>query len=149
MTSFRERLVIPWDWWIRGLVVAVTIAWIVRVAANAQAAWFALVLSGALVGLALVQYSRTQIKVEDNSLFAGRAQISREFVGTVTILDSESFHQLMGPQSNALAFMVTKPYVHTGVMVEITDPADRTPYWLIASRNPEELAAALSPKVNS
>jgi Protein of unknown function (DUF3093) len=29
------------------------------------------------------------------------------------------------------------------VKIEITDPADRTPYWLASTRHPDQLAAAL------
>jgi len=29
--------------------------------------------------------------------------------------------------------------------VEVTDPDDPTPYWLLATRDPQRLAAALSP----
>ena len=36
-----------------------------------------------------------------------------------------------------------RPYVKTAVRVELTDPADPTPYWLLSSRHPQALASAL------
>jgi Protein of unknown function (DUF3093) len=32
------------------------------------------------------------------------------------------------------------------VRIEITDPSDRTPYWLTSTRNPDRLLAALRPR---
>jgi len=34
-------------------------------------------------------------------------------------------------------------YVQTGVKIEVSDPDDPTPYLLLSSRKPEELAVAL------
>jgi hypothetical protein len=33
--------------------------------------------------------------------------------------------------------------VPAGVRAEVVDPADRTPYWFVATRHPHELAAAI------
>ena len=51
---------------------------------------------------------------------------------------------LAGPEANARAYLVLRPYLKRAVKVEITDPADPTPYWLVSSRRPEDLAGALS-----
>ena len=37
-----------------------------------------------------------------------------------------------------------RPYLKRAVRVEITDPADPAPYWLVSSRHPEELAQVLT-----
>ncbi|HWJ84512.1 MAG TPA: DUF3093 family protein, partial [Cellulomonas sp.] len=34
-------------------------------------------------------------------------------------------------------------WIHAGVRIELVDPADPTPYWIVTSRRPDELAAAL------
>ena len=36
------------------------------------------------------------------------------------------------------------PYLKRAVQVEITDPADPAPYWLISTRHPDELARVLT-----
>jgi hypothetical protein len=36
-----------------------------------------------------------------------------------------------------------RAYLKRSVRVEVTDPADPTPYWLVSSRHPEQLAKAL------
>ena len=37
----------------------------------------------------------------------------------------------------------TRPYLKRSVLVPVLDPADRTPYWLVSTRHPHRLAAAL------
>ena len=50
----------------------------------------------------------------------------------------------MGPDADARAFLVIRPYLTRAVRVPVTDPADPTPYWLVGSRHPDALAAALN-----
>ncbi|MFC6344403.1 DUF3093 family protein [Nocardioides hankookensis] len=45
--------------------------------------------------------------------------------------------------------MLLRPYLKRAVRVEITDPADPAPYWLVATRRPEELAGALAAMTHS
>ena len=47
-------------------------------------------------------------------------------------------------EADARAFLLLRPYVKTAVRVDLEDPADPTPYWLLSSRRPEALAAALA-----
>ncbi len=42
------------------------------------------------------------------------------------------------------AFLMLRPYLSRAVRVAITDPADPAPYWLISTRRPDDLAAALA-----
>ena len=48
-----------------------------------------------------------------------------------------------GPEADARAYLVLRPYVRTAVQVDLADPADPAPYWLISSRHPKRLADAL------
>jgi hypothetical protein len=40
--------------------------------------------------------------------------------------------------------MCFRGWITPVVRIEITDPADRTPYWLTSTRHPEDLVRALS-----
>lgn len=83
------------------------------------------------------------VAVTDGVLRAGKARIPLEHVGDVEVLDPEETRRTSGVDADARAYLVLRPYLRTAVKVEITDPADRTPYWLIHSRDPDALAAAL------
>jgi hypothetical protein len=42
------------------------------------------------------------------------------------------------------AYLAIKFWASTGVKIEIKDPQDPTPYWLITSKRGEEIAALLN-----
>jgi hypothetical protein len=49
-----------------------------------------------------------------------------------------------GPLAEPRAFVVTRGWLTRSVRVQIEDPEDDTPYWLIGTRRPRDLAAALT-----
>ena len=68
---------------------------------------------------------------------------SRGCSGPPTPLDPAGTRRQAGVDADARAYLLLRPYVKTSVRVEVTDPADPTPYWLLSSRHPQALAAAL------
>jgi hypothetical protein len=49
-----------------------------------------------------------------------------------------------GPGADARAYLLLRPYLKRAVKVEITDPADPAPYWLLSTRHPDRLAGAIA-----
>ena len=80
----------------------------------------------------------------DGELRAGRARIALEHLGPAQSLDVAATRATMGAQADARAFLVMRPYLSRAVLVPVTDPADPTPYWLVGSRHPDALAAAIN-----
>ena len=99
-------------------------------------------LTVALVAAALAA-SSPRVAVEDGQLRAGRASIPLDQLGAAEALDAAAMRRAMGPELDARAHLVTRGWVRTGVRVAVADPADPTPYWLVSTRRPRELAAAL------
>ncbi len=117
------------------------------VALIGHAAWLAWVVTGlVLVGMAaaLRAYGNARIVVADGWFQAGRARIEMSYVGAAEALDPESTRRVSGPEADARAYLLLRPYLRQSVKVEITDPADPVPYWLISSRHPRALANALN-----
>ncbi|HEY8701223.1 MAG TPA: DUF3093 domain-containing protein [Arthrobacter sp.] len=85
------------------------------------------------------------ITVTGDSLTVGRATIERKFVGGAQAFRTREATAERGTRLNGLAYLCIRGWIDPVVRIEITDPSDRTPYWLTSSRRPEELAAALSP----
>jgi len=114
------------------------------VAMPAWAAWSA---TGVLVLLTLGLFTwigSTRVAVHDGVLHAGHAHISVDLLGPVEPLDPEETRRVHGVDADARAFLMTRPYLKRSVKVTLADPADRTPYWLVSTRHPRELAAALT-----
>jgi hypothetical protein len=48
-----------------------------------------------------------------------------------------------GPLAEPRAYVATKPWLSGSVRVQVEDPEDDTPYWLVGTRDPARLTAAL------
>ena len=84
------------------------------------------------------------IEVQDGMLRAGRAEISVDHTGdAVAAFDADARIE-RGTGLDARAFLVIRGWVQPVVRVPITDPNDPAPYWLLSSRRPKELAAAIN-----
>ncbi|WP_082606286.1 DUF3093 domain-containing protein [Nocardioides sp. Root190] len=141
---YRERLRAPLRWWLLwGLMLASF--WLAMIVSIPESlAWG---ITGVLLLMQIVlltSYGSVKITVTDGWLHAGRARIERHHVGDVDILGAQLMRDVSGRDADARAFLVLRPYVATGVRICIADPGDPTPYWLVCSRRPEALAAALA-----
>jgi len=58
-------------------------------------------------------------------------------------LDAEALRRQAGPQLDARAHLLLRGWVRGGLRLELVDPQDPTPYWLVSARHPERLAAAV------
>jgi hypothetical protein len=141
---YDERLGVPLRWWALATMFLASVLLAFRVATPA---WVALsgtaVLSAALLG-GFWRYGTARVTVRDGVLTAGRARISVEHVGAVEALDADATRRLAGRDADARAYLLLRPYLRRAVRIAIADPADPTPYWLVSTRRPTRLAAALT-----
>lgn len=99
---------------------------------------------GALVALGFLTYGGTRITVDEHELRVGKAHIERSFLGGCEPLDQEDTRRVAGVDADARAHLVLRPYLKRSVRITIVDPADPTPYWLVSTRHPKQLASALA-----
>ncbi|SMX75476.1 MULTISPECIES: DUF3093 domain-containing protein [unclassified Brevibacterium] len=85
------------------------------------------------------------IIVTEQQLFVGDAHIDRRFVVDATGYDAEGARTARGTGLDARAFLMLRPWAKSAVRIDIHDETDPTPYWLVSSKRPMELAAALKP----
>jgi hypothetical protein len=98
----------------------------------------------AAAGIVALLLTAPVVAVHDGELHAGRAHVPARLLGDVVVLATrEQVAGELGPRLDARAYVLLRSSVGRGVRVALEDPADPTPYWLVSSRRPEELAAAL------
>jgi len=114
------------------------------VAMPAWAAWSATAVVLVVTFGMMAWLGSARVAVRDGTLYAGPAHISLDLLGPAEPLDAEETRRVHGVDADARAFLLTRPYLKRSVRVPVEDPADRTPYWLLSTRHPRELAAALS-----
>lgn len=126
-----------------GLVV---LAGVVGVAASVAGTTVAVVVgAGVLVaGLVAAWVTSPVVEVVGADLRAGAACIPLRLLGEVRVLDRDGVREQMGPPWDPRAFACLRTWAGGGIRVEVLDPADPTPYWIVSSRRAGDLAAALS-----
>lgn len=143
MTTYTERLHAPISWWIAALGFGVVWGWILLVVSAWPLAIAVGLVVAALSGFAVARYGAVQISVGDDGLRVGNAVLDRPHLGAVEMLNRSAYRTRMGTGADARSYLVTRPYLDRGVLVTVDDVSDPTPYWLVSSRHPEALAAAL------
>lgn len=142
MTIYRERLwASAWLYVAMALVIpaSLLVFWPIN---ETVGVIVAIVLYAGCVGILVA--SAPTIVVTDTELVAGRARLPRRFAGKVETFREPGATLQRGQRLDARAWLLIRGWIGPVVTVEILDPADPTPYWLVSSRHPEALAAALT-----
>jgi hypothetical protein len=141
--QFRERLSVPAVWWLLAGVFALSV--LLAVGFYAGPVWgIATTAASLAVAIGLFVLSAVRIEVDDAAIRVGRALIEHRYIAGAQPLDAEQTRGRAGVEADARAHLVLRPYVSTAVEITLDDPDDPVPYWLVSSRRPEALAAALN-----
>lgn len=118
------------------------LAGVVLVPLDLGAALVAALAGGGLAAVAAVRTS-ARVRVADGVLQVGKASIPVALLGPPAVLDRDGVRARLGPGSDARTYVCVRAWVRGGVVVDVRDPQDPTPAWLVSSRRPDRLAAAL------
>jgi hypothetical protein len=86
----------------------------------------------------------SRISIDQRELRIDKAHIELKYLGKVTVLDSDAMRLLRTRDADPAAFLAIKFWASKGIKIEVTDPRDSTPYWLVTSKRGENLAALLT-----
>ncbi len=145
---YRERLwPATWVWAAAVSLAVVTGVAFWPVGGVAAAVVALLVATGAFAGL-LAWWSPVVRVVEPTPtggwwLQAGPARIPVSALVAPVALDPAAMRAALGPELDARSHRCIRGWVGTGVRVEVADERDPTPYWLVSSRRPGTVVAAL------
>jgi len=166
MRVYHERLRVPFSWWLLGLVTMLLLATEVVAGYALPIAVAIYVVLVGLVAAMLWSWSRPTVLVTEKELRAGPACLPLAAVGEVSALDEAQTRSLRGPRGDPAAFLLLRPYLRQAVYVEVatpgaqtrahrrlrgfrlraemTRPATDSPYWLVCTRHPAGLVAAIN-----
>ena len=146
MRDYRERLYVPLAWWLLAVPIVLILGGTLY--AGLPWPWPIVIIGGLAVGCAalLIALGRATVEVDEAALRAGGAVLLLTAISEVVALDERQSAQLRGPRADPAAHFYSRPYLKESVYVAV-DPAaqgDRhVPYWLIGTRHPADLAAAI------
>ena len=141
-TTFRE-IIRPPLWLIAfiyfmlfSLVLAIWAAFDNRTAVGAA-------IVAVLIGAFALFKIKGEINCDGQELRVGRAHIGYQFCGEVTVLSRAEFLRARTREVDPAAHLALFFWISEGVKIEITDPRDPTPYWLISTRHGKDIKQAL------
>ncbi|MEU0153751.1 DUF3093 domain-containing protein [Micromonospora fulviviridis] len=141
--AYAERLGLPWWAWPAGLALAGLLAAELWMGATGVRAWLPFVLLLPAAAATLWWLGRIRVTVHAGELRVDDAHLPVRFVADAVPLDAAGRREVLGVGSDPLAFVVQRPWVGGAVQVVLDDPDDPTPFWVVSTRRPVELAAAL------
>ncbi|MGO4105713.1 DUF3093 domain-containing protein [Leifsonia sp. YAF41] len=141
MHEYREKLwPSPWVFLATALVIPASLLVLLPISLFAGIVTAIVFYGGIVLVLALTS---PRIEVADGILTAGHARISIEQLGEVECFDGAEATAERGPRMDMRAWLLIRGWITSIVRIEITDPNDPAPYWIISTRNPQKLAAAI------
>ncbi|MDO8645630.1 MAG: DUF3093 domain-containing protein [Candidatus Planktophila sp.] len=112
-----------------------------------RAGLISLIFTSALL-LLIALKSAMVIEIDSEELRVGKAHIPFEFLGSAVDLSIEDMRKLRTRDADPAAYLGIRFWTPTGVKVLINDVRDSTPYWVISSKNGDELAKVLNTVTN-
>jgi len=139
--GFRERLS-PSLWVLVSAAVVAPMAALVFAPIDTTVALIAGVVVGVLFVTLLIAGSPV-VAVEDGMLRAGRARIPVGLLGEPVALTGEEARTARGPGLDPRSWHVIRGGIDGVVVVPVEDRDDPAPSWVLSSRTPDRLAAAI------
>lgn len=141
--EFQERLWVPWWWWpFAGVVIAMFVAEVIPGLPGSWQIWSTVLITGVVVSW-LITVGIAPVGITARGLRAGAATLPFSAVGAVRFVEPTTRKALLGPSATDGAFLLTRDWIRGCVYVEVVGDDDPTPYWLVSTRHPDRLVAAL------
>lgn len=146
--AYRERLWVPLWWWPIGFGVAALLAAEIHMGGHGVRAWLPYAALLPVAAWVLLWFGRHRIEVAPDErgrpeLRVDRAHLPVEFVARAAIVPAAAKSAALGRQLDPAAYLQHRPWVGPLLLLVLDDPDDPTPYWLISTRRPERVLAAL------
>jgi Protein of unknown function (DUF3093) len=142
MREYSERLRVPLAWWLLAVPCVLIIGGTLY--AGLPWPWPVIIIGGLAVGCAaiLISLSQGRVEVGEGVVRAGGAALPLTAVSEVVHLDEKQTTRLRGPRADPAAYLYSRPFLKQSVYLAVDQTAG-VPYWLIGTRHPEELVAAV------
>jgi len=144
-SAFTSRDRWPIWLWLFSLFLTGSLALAIQVALGNNLAAAAMVALTFLLIWAAIS-TPLPISLDEKELRVGSASIERSFITGALPLSPRELANIRGRDANTQCWMALRFWVSSGVKIDINDPRDPTPYWLVSAKRATALAAALNAK---
>jgi hypothetical protein len=160
---YTERLYTPWWWYLAGLAIAVLLGGEFATAIPTWIAWIPFGLLLVVMLLGVWRFSSGRVTITATEFKVGEKTLPLTSIERAIGLSSTELRRLVGRHSDPTAFNFIRSWVGPGVQLILVPPAPGdiprvspeqfedgalapsvTPYWVVSTRHPEQVLAALS-----
>ena len=141
---YAEALRAPWWWYPVALLVAAILAAEFHVAGVPLTDWIPYLIIGPLAVGIVWAVGRSSLEVVGGEIRIRDAHLPLEHISGLVGLDRRTMRLVVGREGDPAAFVQIRPWIGPGVQFWIDDEDDPTPYWVISTRHPEQLVAAVN-----
>jgi hypothetical protein len=141
--AYRERVHAPAWLWLVGSVLTASLGVAYGYRLGAVAGVVTFVVAQALLTWWLVA-TAPLVVVDDRVFRAGRARLPLRHVGRIAPLDTDQSRDARGRLADPAAYLCLRAWSSQSVLVEVEDPEDPHPYWLVTTRHGHDLAPVLA-----
>lgn len=144
---YRERLRVPWWWWPPGLGLAALIALEVNQGVGGLPSWIPYAVLLPVAATVLMWFGKTEVRVvrgaDVTEVWVGGAHLPVSVISRSAEVPKSAKSAALGRQLDPAAYVVHRAWIGPLVLLVLDDPDDPTPYWLVSSRHPDRVLAAL------
>jgi len=147
MPTHDERLRVPWSWW--PVVIAIVLFGALEVGSGFSFVVLvpiAIFLFGFFI-VPLILSGRMRVQLSDGVIRAGKQELPVMQITSIAELNRDETRLRLGPQADPAAYTVVRGWIGSAVMLRLANPVP-VPYWVLSTRHPEELAAAIKQSRN-
>ncbi len=141
--AYRETLRTPWWWYGVSLGVACLLAAEFHISGLPLTDWIPF---GILLPLSVVLVwwmGRSPLEVGGGELRIRDAHLPLQYASGAIALDGPTLRRVIGREGDPAAYVSIRPWIGPGVQVWMDDAGDPTPYWVVSSRHPDLVVAAI------
>jgi hypothetical protein len=142
-SRYRESLRTPWWWYPLAISVAAILAAEFHVGGYALTDWIPFSTLLPLSVIVVWWIGRSKLVITSTEVCIRGAHLPLEYVSGVVALDARTLRRVIGREGDPRAFVSIRPWIGPGVQLQLDDPNDPTPYWVVSTRRPDVVAKLL------
>jgi Protein of unknown function (DUF3093) len=146
---YSERLWVPVWWWPIAFGITALLAAEIDMGVRAVPGWLPFLLLAPVPIWVLMWLSRLRVEVviprdAVAELMVGRAHLPVDVIARAAGVPGSAKSAALGRQLDPAAYVQHRAWIRQMILVVLDDPDDPTPYWLVSTRRPDRLLAALN-----
>ncbi|RJO72920.1 DUF3093 domain-containing protein [Nocardia panacis] len=147
-SPYRERQWVPMWWWPAALGLIGLMSATIHLGQPGIRGWLPYAVGFPLAAWVLLWMGRHRVEVVADAtgvreLRVDRAHLPVTYVARAAVVPRTAKSAALGRQLDPAAYVQHRPWMGSMVLLVLDDPDDPTPYWLVSTRHPDRVLAAL------